>query len=152
MPPILIKGAAVIAGTMLACVAVAYSGGVVEVDVHEKRGDRHHIYLPLPALAAPIAVRIASKHHHLHTNGDRDFQHALPALCIAAEELEHYPDFEMVSVESAKETVHVRKSGGDFVVDVDSPDETVHVSVPIRMAVVTLHQLQSRIETNGPAI
>ena len=153
--PILAKTTAVIAGTVLAGTALAYSGGVVEVCVREKGRNPSHIHLPLPALAGPVAVHFMPS-HHFHQPPE-NLRQLMPAIRIAAQELERCPDGTvLVDVMSnrgeARETVHITKDGGDLVIDVDNARETVHVSFPIRMAVSITDQLADKMERAGPAI
>lgn len=152
--PILAKTAAVIGGTMLACTAIAYSGGVVDVCVKEKKGDRTHIHLPLPALAGPVAISFIPARNFSHSHHEseqlRDF---LPAIRIAARELERVPNGTvLVDVQDDHETVHISKEGGDLVIDVDNRDETVHISFPIRMAVTVSSQVADKMERSKPTI
>jgi hypothetical protein len=49
-----------------------------------------------------------------------------------ATELENIPDTDFVEVQGKHERVLVSKSGGNLVIDVQTPEETVYVSVPIR--------------------
>jgi hypothetical protein len=153
--PILAKTSAVIAGTLLAGTALAYSGGVVEVCVTEKGRNPSHIHLPLPALAGPVALHfIPARHFH---DTPRDLQQWLPAIRIAGEELERCPDGTvlvdvMSNAKGARETVRITKRAGDLVIDVDSARETVHVSFPVRIAVNMVGQLADEMESARPVI
>ncbi len=142
--PFMMKASAVVAGTMLAGTALAYSGGVVEVCVKQKfpHDGPSHIHLPLPALAGPVAMHFAPRHRMHHA--PRELEEMLPALRVAAQELEKVPDGTvLVDVVSDREKVHITKSGGDLEIDCDSPRETVHVSFPIRTALAIAEQYQS---------
>jgi hypothetical protein len=74
----------------------------------------------------------------------REARESLPAILAGARELERLPDFVLVEVESPRERVKVQKRGDYLVIDVDSDDETVHLSVPIRTVHDTLAGLAAR--------
>jgi hypothetical protein len=149
--PILVKTTSAIAGTMLAGTVLLYSGGVVEVCVKEKGREQTHIHLPLPALAGAIAVHFIPSREFRHP--DQNLRQLLPAIRIASQELERCPDGTvLVEVRDARETVHITKEGGDLVIDVDNPHETVHVSFPIRMAVTISDQLADQMDRARPSI
>ena len=142
--PLLGKAAAIMGGTVLLCGALAYSGGVVDVDVQEKTPHGHHIHLPLPALAGPAALGLIPA-RHMHFNHDRrQMQQWLPVVRAAAEELARCPDGPLVDVKDARETVHIAKDGAYLTIDVDDPKETVHISFPIRIVGTMAGQLAER--------
>jgi hypothetical protein len=64
---------------------------------------------------------------------------AIPAL-------EDCPDGVLVEVIDESDHVRVKKDGGSIVVDVNDPDTVVHVSVPLRAAQNSIHQIA---EANG---
>jgi hypothetical protein len=141
--PMLGKGAAILGGAALLCGAAAYSAGVVCVEVQEKRPGGHHIFLPLPALAGPAALAMIPA-RHMHMGNKHDVQQVLPVVQLAAEELANCPDGPLVDVESTHETVHIKKDGGYLTIDVDDPQETVHVAVPLRIVGTMAGQLARR--------
>ena len=59
---------------------------------------------------------------------------ALPAL-------EQCPDGVFVEVVDPGEHVVIAKSGSSIIVDVNDPDETVHVAVPLRAAESAIHEI-----------
>ncbi len=108
-------------GTALVGGAALSSEGFIHVKVDEKEADGHHINLIVPAaqnLRANMAIIDA----------------ALPAL-------EQCPDGVFVEVVDPGEHVLIAKSGGSIVIDVNDPNETVHVSVPLRAAESAIHEI-----------
>jgi hypothetical protein len=154
--PLLGKVAAVMGGTVLLCGTLAYSGGVVDVDVQEKTPGGHHIHLPLPALAGPTALALVPARHMHFGNNAREIQQWMPVVRVAVEELARCPDGPLVDVQSARETVHIAKEGSYLVIDVNDTRETVHISFPIRIAGTMAAQLadraQQQTESSRPAI
>ena len=148
--PFLGKAAAVVGGTVLACGALAYSGGVVDVCVKEKTQQGHHIHLPLPALAGSVALQVMPERHFRHA--PRELQQWLPAIRIAAQELRNIPDGPLVEVQNARETVRIVKDGGNLVIDVDNQRETVHVSLPLSMVASMAATLSEQVEFARPGV
>lgn len=129
-------------GTLVVAGIVA-DAGFIGVRVHEKKPDGTNLRLYVPAILVPLGVRIAPER-----DLERAMSHArefLPAMRVAAEELERIPDGPLVEVDSAREHVLIAKRGGSLVVDVDSDRETVHVSVPLR----TVRNLARDLEARG---
>ena len=50
---------------------------------------------------------------------------------VAARELQNYPDATFVEVTGPREHVRIFTRGGILTIDVDSPDETVRVAMPL---------------------
>jgi hypothetical protein len=153
--PLLGKAAAIMGGTVLLCGALAYSGGVVNVDVQEKTRYGHHIHLPLPALAGPAALAFIPARHMHFGHDAHHMQEWMPVVRTAAEQLERCPDGPLVEVQSARETVHIAKDGNYLTIDVDNPKETVHISFPIHIVGTMAAQLAERAQQQAesrPAI
>lgn len=153
--PVLGKAAAIMGCTVLGVAALAYSGGVVDVQVDEKRPNGQHIHLPLPALGAVAVVEMVPSRHFAH--GTRDFEQFAPVIHAVAKELENCPDTVLVEVQDDHETVHIAKDGNYLVIDVDNRQEKVHVSFPIRMMATVLdvvankaHRANERVVTDDP--
>jgi hypothetical protein len=127
------------AGVGLAGVGVLCSEGLVQVKVIEKEPQGHHINVIAPAILAPIAVHFAPQRDL--ERATREIQPYMPAIRAALQGLRDADDVVFVEVRERDEHVVVSKSGGSIVVDVDDPDETVHVSTPIRAISSTVEQL-----------
>ena len=132
------------AGTLLLAAAIAggafvYDMGAVYVSVKGKKPGGENVRLILPAAVAPVGVWLVPQ---------KDLRQAmkeagpyLPALQAAAEELADCPDFTLVEVSSRQEKVYIAKKGSHFVIDVDNPNETVHVSLPLEAVRTVASQL-----------
>ena len=144
--PFLGKAAAIMGGTVLLCGALAYSGGVVDVDVQQKTPGGHHIHLPLPALAGPAVLAVIPARHMHFGHDARQVREVMPAVRAAVEELARCPDGPLVDVQSDHETVHIAKDGAYLTIGVDNAKETVHISFPIRIVGTIAGQLADRAE------
>lgn len=122
--------------------AVLFHQGAITVNVKEKKPDGDHVFIVAPATLASWGVRLIPERHLPRL--PREARESLPAILAGARELERLPDFVLVEVESPREHVKVQKRGDCLVIDVDSDDETVHLSVPIRTVLDTLAGLAAR--------
>ena len=112
--------------------AMLFHEGAIKVDVQEKREGGDHVFVIAPATILTWGVNLVPQDKLPRL--PRQAREALPAIQAGAAELERLPDFILVDVQERDEHVKVQKIGGNLVVDVDSPRETVHVSVPLRAA------------------
>lgn len=129
---------AAVAGAGLLC-----SEGFVSVKVDKRGPDPHRVRIVAPALLVPAVAYVASR----TTNIDRemrDVKEWLPVAQAAAAALSNTDDVTLVEIEDHDEHVRVAKRFDKIVVDVDAPDATVHVSVPLRAVNSTLNALVLR--------
>jgi hypothetical protein len=126
-------------GVVVAGVGVLCSEGVVNVKVAEKQPNGFHFHVIAPALLAPIAVRVAPR--SALAQAARQIQPNLPAIQAVLDGLSDSEDVVLVEVRGPDEHVEVQKVGGSIIVDVDDPNDTVHVSAPIRAIASTVNQL-----------
>jgi hypothetical protein len=134
-------------GTLVLAGIVA-DAGFIGVRVHEKKPDGTNLRLYVPAVLVPLGVRLVPEREL--ARGMSRAREFLPAMRIAAEELERIPDGLLVEVSSPREHVLIVKSGGSLVVDVDSDRETVHVSVPLQMVRNLARDLEARARHAAP--
>jgi len=127
------------AGTALAGVGVLCSEGMVQVKVIEKHPQGHHVNVIAPALLGPIAVHFVPRQNL--ADASRQIQPYLPIVRAALDALRDADDVVFVEVKERDQHVQVAKSGGSIVVDVDDPDETVHVTTPIRAISSVIEQV-----------
>ena len=138
---VLLTGTLVVGG-------IVADAGFIGVRVHEKKPDGKNLRLYVPAIVVPLGVRLAPERELARAmSRAKEF---LPAMRIAAEELERIPDGVLVEVKSPREHVLIVKSGGSLVVDVDSERETVHVSVPLKMVRNLARDLEARARHTMP--
>lgn len=121
-----------VGGAAYATWRVVTSHGLITVDVSEKSmaGGRVRVVLPGILLRAGTCALAFAPEHELDRIR-RDLDEVAPMMTVVAEELEAMPDMTLVRVESEDEYVLIRKEDGHLVIDVETRDEDVHVSIPI---------------------
>jgi hypothetical protein len=130
--PILILTMLVVAGSVAAYQAFGGMGTLV-VDVHEKMPGGDLVHIEIPAVLIPITMLCVPDHAFIECHADdEDMRYAGPIMRAVSRELQKMPDTEIVSVETSDEFVSIIKEGNNIIVDVDTREETVHVSIPIR--------------------
>jgi hypothetical protein len=134
-------------GAALAGGALVYDMGGVWVSVKAKKPGGENIRLVVPAAAGPVALWLAPKEKI--REAAKDARPWLPAIKAAAEELRNCPDGPLVEVTNPKEKVRIAKQGGALVIDVDDPNETVHVSVPLKAVGIMAAQLEAMPEAEA---
>jgi hypothetical protein len=128
-----------IAGTALAGVGLICSEGMIEVKVVEKQPEVHHVYVLAPAMLVPMTMHFIPRRKL--GNAAAEIKPWMPTIRAALEQLRAGEDITLVEVREPGQHVLVTKSGGSVVVDVTDPDETVHVSAPIRAIESTVEQV-----------
>lgn len=131
--------------TLLLVVVVAYAAGTVDVSVREKKLNGTRIHLMVPAVLITGGLRFVPGNQL--SKASADVRPWLPAIKAASRELARCPDATLVEVRDRNDRVIVAKRGNSIVVDVDSEEDTVHVSVPLRFVAAIAQEL----ETSGPA-
>lgn len=137
-----------VAGTALAGAGVICSEGMIEVKVVERQPEVHHVYVLAPAMLVPIAAHFAPQREM--SRAAAEMRPWMPTIRAALEQLRESEDITFVEVKEPGQHVRVAKSGGSIVVDVEDPDDTVHVVAPIRAISSTIEQVASASE--GPTI
>ncbi len=134
----------VLATVALAGAYVVREGAVrIAVDEHAPGGK--HIHLLLPAALVPVGMKfIPDQKLRQVTAQARPW---LPAIKVTSQELARLPDSDLVEVRDAEQHVSISKHRALLVIDVQSPHESVHVSVPLR----TVNRLARQLESLGPA-
>ena len=108
--------------------------------MHEKKPGGAHVVFAVPGGAACAALAFVP--NRAFGRAAPELRRWLPAMEAALAELERTPDATLVEVEEKRKTVHVRVKSGGLVIDVDSPDEAVHVAVPGAVASAALSRLK----------
>lgn len=108
----------------------------VTVSVNERGADGANVFVPAPLALAHIAAPFLPENEiPLEIPLEAAEQRAIvDALGAVLDELERVEDFEIVRVESPRETVVVAKRGGLITVDVESEREQVRVRAPLDAA------------------
>jgi hypothetical protein len=136
---LLAKVALGMAGVAVAGAGMLCSEGIVHVKVVEKQPQGVHINLIVPATLVPMAMHFAPQRNL--AQAARQIQPYMPVVRATMDGLRDSDDIVFVEIRGPGEYVHVAKSGGSIIVDVDDPDATVHVSAPIRAVATTVDQL-----------
>ena len=126
-------------GTALVGGAALSSEGFIYVNVQEKHPGGTHVNVFVPAALVPATLHFVPRHHF--ADSSHDMREALPIIDAAIPALRDSPDGVFVEVREPDEHVMVAKQGGSIIVDVNDPDETVHVSVPLIAAQSAIHQI-----------
>ncbi len=132
------------ASTVALATVYTFREGVIRVDVDEFRAGGSHIHLFVPAAVVPAALHLAPR-RHMH-EAMENAQEWLPTLRQLTKELKKYPEAEFVDVVDGSDHVRVRTHAGKIQIDVESPDETVHVACPIS----TIDDISSQLVENIP--
>ncbi len=142
---LLAKAALGLGGTIVLAGAYTFREGVIRVDVDEFRSGGSHAHMWVPAAAVPMAMHFVPSQHMRHAS--EQAREALPILHAIVKELKKYPDAEFVQIDDNDEHVRIRTHDGRLQIDVDAPDEKVHVLCPLS----TIEDVTSQLEEHGPA-
>ena len=140
----LVKLGVGVMGTALLGAAALSSEGFIHVKVHEKQVGGTRVNLIVPAALVSATLTLVPDHHL--AKASEQLRPYLPVIDAAIPALEACPDGVLVEVIDQADHVRVKKDGGSLVVDVNDPDDVVHVSVPLRVAQSSLHEIA---EANG---
>lgn len=132
-------------GTAMVAGAALSSEGFIAIKVHEKAANGTHLTLIVPAAIVPATLHFVPK-EDLKEAG-RDIRPYLPIIDAAIPALEDCPDGVLVEVKDPGEHVLIQKVGGSVVIDVNDHEDIVHVSVPLRAAQSSIHQIAEANET-----
>lgn len=115
--------------TVVMATAYTFHEGVIRVDVDETRANGSHVHVWAPAAMVPMAMHFVPTRHLMRAQ-----EHAgryMPLVHSVAKELVRFPEATFVEVQSGDQHVVVRTHDRSIWVDVDAPDEHVHVKCPI---------------------
>ena len=141
---LLAKAALGLGGTLVLAGAYTMREGVIRIDVDEFRSGGSHVHMWVPAAAIPMAMHFVPDKHWRHVS--EQAREAMPILHAFVKELKKYPDAEFVQVDDGDQHVRMRTHGGRLQIDVDTPDEKVHVLCPLS----TIEDVTSQLEEHGP--
>ena len=131
--------------TVLMAGAYTFHQGVIRVDVDESRSNGSHVHLWAPAAIVPMALHVVPN-RPLCRAGERAGQY-LPLLHAVARELTKYPEATLVEVQDQQQHVLIRTHDGSLTIDVDAPDEHVHVKCPL----ATIDDVATQLAAYAPA-
>lgn len=143
---LLAKVALGLTGTLAMATAYTFHEGIIHVDVDSVDNGGSHVHFWVPATIVPVALQFTPRHHLRHAA--EHLKPFLPALRILSRELEKYPNADLIEVQDDKEHVQIRTQNGSLRIDVDSPDENVHLRIPIE----TLDHVSRELEADAPPV
>ena len=141
---LLAKAALGLTGTLFVAGAYTFHEGVIRIDVDEHREGGSHVHMWVPAAAIPMAMHLVPREHL--RNAAEHSREFLPIARAFVKGLEKYPDVELVEVMDGEQHVQIGTRNGKLQIDVEAPDEQVHLLVPLS----TLDDVTSQLEVNEP--
>jgi len=126
---LLAKAALGLGGTLVLAGAYTMREGVIRIDVDEYRSGGSHVHMWVPAAAIPMVMHFVPDKHWRHAS--EHAREAMPILHAIVKELKKYPDAEFVQVDDRDQHVRVRTHDGKLQIDVDDPNEKVHILCPL---------------------
>jgi hypothetical protein len=142
---LLAKAALGFGGTIVLAGAYTMREGVIRVDVDEFRSGGTHVHMWVPAAAVPMAMHLVPDKHWHHAS--EQAREAIPILHAVVKELKKFPDSDFVEVTDRDQHIRIRTHDGKLQIDVDAPDEKVHVLCPLS----TIEDVTMQLEEHGPA-
>jgi hypothetical protein len=142
---LLAKAALGLGGTIVLAGAYTMREGVIRVDVDEFRSGGSHVHMWVPAAAVPMAMHLVPDKHWRHTS--EQAREAMLILHAMVKELKRFPDADFVEVMDHEQHIRIRTHDGRLQIDVDTPDEKVHVLCPLS----TIEDVTIQLEEHGPA-
>lgn len=141
---LLAKAALGVGGALVLAGAYTFHEGVIRIDVDESRAGGSHIHMWVPAAVVPMTMHFVPRHHL--RDAAEQAREALPAMHAFAKELKKYPDVDLVEITDVQEHVQLRTCAGKLQIDVDAPDENVHIRVPLS----TIDDVVQELESSAP--
>jgi hypothetical protein len=141
---LLAKAALGFGGTLVLAGAYTFHEGVIRIDVDEHGAGGSHVHMWVPAAAVPVAMHLVPR-KHLREAAERS-REALPIAHAIVKELRKYPDVELVEVADGSQHVQIRTRNGKLQIDVETPDEQVHLLLPLSI----LDDVTTQLEANAP--
>jgi hypothetical protein len=132
------------AGTLVLAGAYTFREGIMSVQEECPREQRH-VHVWLPAAVVPMALHVVPAHYTAHAAMQAG--PFLPMIRALAKALEKYPNAELVDVRDTQQHVRVRTHNGKLLIDVDSPEENVHVACPL----ATIEDVSTELNALEPA-
>jgi hypothetical protein len=141
---LLAKAALGLGGTLVLAGAYTMREGVIRIDVDEYRSGGSHVHMWVPAAAVPMAMHfVPDKCLHDAAHNARE---ALPILHALVKELKKYPEAEFVEIDDNNQHVRMRTHSGKLKIDVDAPNQKVHVLCPLS----TIEDVTVQLQERGP--
>ena len=141
---LLAKAALGLGGALVLAGGYTFREGLIRVDVDENHAQGSHLHMWVPAAMVPMALHFVPK--HALCDSAQHAREMLPAIHAFSKELKKRPDVDLLEVTDGEEHAEVRTRSGKLFVDVDSPEEHVHLQVPLS----TLDEVVEQLEESAP--
>lgn len=147
--PILVLTVLTVAGSI--AVYQAFGGmGTLVVDVHPKRAGGDQVYIEMPGAVIPMTMFCIPDHAFIDCDvDDEDMRYVGPIMRAVFNEIGKMPDTEIVHVETSDETVSIVKEGRNLIIDVETYDESVHLTIPIKAVQSVSKKMEKIIRNNS---
>jgi hypothetical protein len=141
---LLAKAALGVGGALVMAGAYTFHEGLIRVDVDEYGAGGSHVHMWVPAAVVPMTMHFVPR-HHLRDAAEhaREF---LPVAHALFKELKEFPNAEFVEVKDDDQHVRIRTHDGKLQIDVEVPDQHVHVLVPLS----TVDDVVGQLEESAP--
>lgn len=136
------------ASTAVLAGVYTFREGVIRVDVDEYRDGGSHVHVWVPAAAVPMALHLVPRQNFKHL--PKEANDCLPLLQIVTKALHKYPNTTFVEVEGDDQHVKVATVGTKIQIDVVSPEENVHIAVPLSTINDVADQLADSSRDHAP--
>jgi hypothetical protein len=135
-----------VGATIVLAGVYTFHDGVMRVDADNSNG--RHVRVWVPAAVVPMAMHVVPRRNMEHAA--QQVRPWLPTLRALTKELEKYPNAEFVDVRDNDGDQHVRIStrNGKLLIDVDQPDEHVHVACPLAV----MRDVANELDANAPGV
>jgi hypothetical protein len=140
------KIALTLGSTLALATAYTFHEGVIRVDVDEARGDGAHVHVWLPATVVPMVLHFVPKQKL--REGLQQAQPFMPTVRALTKGLQKYPNADFVEVIDEQQHVKISTENGKLRIDVDSPDEHVHIACPL----ATIRDVADQLESASPGV
>ena len=141
---LLAKAALGLGGTLVLAGAYTLREGLIRVDVDEYRAGGSHVHMWVPAAIVPMAMHFVPKQDLC--DAAQHAREVLPAIHALAKDLKKLPDVDLIEITDGEEHAQFRTRSGNLQVDVDSPDQHVHLRMPLS----TLDDVVGELEESAP--
>lgn len=135
-----------IAGMMtLSCMVGFYAiqSGIAVIDFRDKIEGKH-VFVPIPVGLVNHGINMFPGHVLQQVRGDIGPHHRI--IQQLSSELENLPDTDFVEIQKANERMLISKSGRNLIINVDTPEESIYVRVPIRSTGALIAKLADSTE------
>lgn len=111
--------------------AALWRSGTIEIHVAEKGRCGETVDVYAPAAILPLVAHLTPACSMASCRMDPEARRAIRTAAVMLDAMNDAPDGVYVDVRTRDEIVHVEKKRGALEVDVDTPEDTVHASVPL---------------------